>query len=167
MKKMLFALSGHLPCRLIKVEGQPYLERYYVGSLFGFTAFLHRFIAADGDREVHDHPWRIAMSIVLSGSYREEWVRHINLLDQAGWTAKMRHVRWFNWIPGHRFHRIADAEPETWTLFIHGKRTKGWGFLNHHDNVVTYHQPRDLTEAGDWHKTSSSGRDSDRVPMPR
>ena len=29
-----------------------------------------------------------------------------------------------NRIPGQRFHRIADADPETWTLFTHANAPK-------------------------------------------
>lgn len=47
LRTALLKLSARLPCRLIKVNGEPYLERYYVGRLLGVTFYLHR-IAAVG-----------------------------------------------------------------------------------------------------------------------
>jgi len=165
IRELLYKLSGELPCRLIKIDDRDYLERYYIGKLFGFTFYLHRFVAPDGERKVHDHPWRTAFSVVLAGSYVEEWVQWMDLTAEGGWSAKMRRIRWFNWIPGHRFHRVANAEPETWTLFVHGGRVKGWGFLNHEpyagnpkpEKIVLYHQPFDIHATDGWYKTAPKG----------
>ena len=43
--KLLFKLTAGLRCKLIDREGAPYLERYYLGRLFGVTFYLHRFVS--------------------------------------------------------------------------------------------------------------------------
>ena len=68
----LRSISDRLPCRFIDgPKGEPYLERYYLIGLFGWHAYLHRFVDSDPDRGLHDHPWGRAVSLVLSGAYRE------------------------------------------------------------------------------------------------
>ena len=131
--RFLFWLSGFLPCRIISDGDQPYLERYYLATVFGWQFYLHRFVASDPDRGLHDHPWRLAFSLILSGFYYEE--------TRSG----NRKVRWFNCLTGDSFHRVvlpykmrdgdsfkADAwtgEQPCWSLFFHGPVVKRWGFM--------------------------------------
>jgi hypothetical protein len=125
MRRLLFWLSGFLPCRIISDDDEPYLERYYVCTLFGVRVYLHRFVGNDPARGLHDHPWPWAGSVVLSGHYIEHTRQGMN------------RVRWFNWLTGDSFHRVllplpsvADPFPECWTLFFHrAKYVKPWGFL--------------------------------------
>lgn len=122
ISRILFALSGRLPCRIISDNGQPYLERYYLFTLLGTRVYLHRFVGSDPDRGVHDHPWHWAFSIILQGWYYER--------RRSG----TRMVRWFNWLTGDTFHRVilpADhGVHECWTLFAHrAQDSKSWGFL--------------------------------------
>lgn len=125
MRSLLHKLVKQLPARAIKVGGKDYLQRYYLGTVLGVQFYIHRFLDSDPDEEVHDHPWRWAVSLILAGHYSEE------LLD----TEKRRHM-WpgrLNVITGTKFHRvhfINDGQPDVWTLFFHGKRVKGWGFFN-------------------------------------
>jgi len=130
--RFLFWLTGFLPCRIIDGDDGPYLERYHLAGLFGWQFYLHRFVASDPDRGLHDHPWRLAFSLILSGFYFEE--------TRAG----TRVVRWFNWLTGDSFHRVvlpfhtkqitqtaADYTGpivQCWTLFFHGPNVKPWGF---------------------------------------
>ena len=53
--KLLRAISDRLPCRIISDNDQPYLERYYIATLFGVRLYLHRFVGSDPDRGLHDH----------------------------------------------------------------------------------------------------------------
>src|SRR3546814_20047607 len=121
MHALLYRLTDHLPARIISDAGQPYLERYYVGTVFGTRFYLHRFVASDPDRGWHDHPWPWAFSIILSESYLEE--------TRAG----TRHVRWFNFLVGDSFHRVILRQRygrtlPVWTQFAHrAKRVKRWG----------------------------------------
>lgn len=160
---LLFKLTGRLRCRLIKPADQPYLERYYVGTLFGRTYYLHRFVSADAERHMHNHPFD-GLSFVLSGSYQEEVAVDIcPYAGASGCVTKSGRVRWFNRIPSTHFHRISDAEPGTWTLFVVGPRItvdcgmalrlKGWGFLSCEyvgAEQVTVFKPYPPADRLDW-----------------
>lgn len=160
IKKLLFNLGANLPCRLITIEGNPYLERYYIGKIFGITFYLHRFVSADTERNVHDHPWGWAFAIVLAGGYKEERLQYFDL-KRDGWVSKTRNIHRgkINIINAPVFHRIGDAKPETYTLFVHGPRTKGWGFLRlvKDEPIVMYHQPYDVKASKGWDKTAPKG----------
>jgi len=56
-----------------RVNGEPYLERYYVflkdRKRFPFNVFVHKFLKSDPD-DVHDHPWPYA-TLILKGGYWE------------------------------------------------------------------------------------------------
>lgn len=148
-------------------QGQPYLERAFLFSVFGVTAYLHRFVGDDPDYNLHDHPWGWSFSIVLLGRYIERFL--------CGPMVMSRHIRWFNWIPGYRFHRIGlnplYRRQRVWTLFVHGPRVKGWGFMELPDTtsgtmVYEYHY-RFFTaySSGNgpgWHKIAKKGRDIKR-----
>ena len=127
-EKLLHRLSARLPCRFIDGEhGEPYLERYYLLGAFGWHAYLHRFVDSDPDRGLHDHPWRRAVSLVLSGGYEELRPR----APGSGEIVRRRLRPWrLNFLKGEDFHRVVLREGRpAWTLFMHGPRIKGWGFL--------------------------------------
>lgn len=135
-----------------------YLERFYLGSLFGRTFFLHKICASDPDRGLHDHPWD-SFSVLLSGSYDEE-ILQPPIQDQIDQLADgyrkgfhdryglgrlltvYRRVKWFNSIPGTKFHRLVliGSQP-VWTLFVHGHRRKSWGFWRHNRYEVFENPP--------------------------
>lgn len=177
MRKLLYWLSGRLPCRLINDGDRPYLERYYVGRLFGLTFYLHRFVGSDPARGLHDHPWDRAYSLILSGWYFEE--------TRSG----MRKVRWFNRLTGDSFHRVvlpplgiktatgvrqASWKQPCWTLFCHGPYTKRWGFMKPIDTVAGEelllwvphkHQTDEASGKQRWWDTAPHGVD-ERRRMP-
>lgn len=154
IRSFLYWLTGKLPARAIDGDdGEPYLERYYLFGLFGARAYIHRFVASDPDRGLHDHPWGRSLSLVLAGGYRE--VRR-----RGKKAARCRQLNpWrLNFIRGTDFHRIVlDPGQETWTLFIHGKRTKGWGFLRNGIYMPHAQGKEDYPQAG-WWATAPSGR---------
>lgn len=170
LRKLLFNFTAKLPCRVIGINGRPYLERYYVGKFLGLTFYLHRFLNGDGDREVHDHPWRMSISLILIGSYLEERLLYFM---PCGWACRMRQMRpgKFNIITCHTFHRITKPSPETWTLFMHTRRIKGWGFLqiietdDRTGSGLLYHQPYDLAASNDWHRHVKNGAQTERMPL--
>jgi hypothetical protein len=130
IENLLIRIADRLPCRFIDGEGgEPYLERYYLFGALGWHAYLHRFVDSDPDRGLHDHPWGRALSLVLAGGYEE--IRGTG--DGTG-PAATRLVRpWrFNRLKGQDFHRVVlrGGRP-AWTLFMHGPRRKGWGFVQH------------------------------------
>ena len=142
INRLLYRLTANMPARLIKLDGRPYLERYYVGRLFGVTFYLHRFVSIDSERHLHNHPWGWGRALVLCGGYDEEVVTDLApSAGPSGCAVTTRRVRFWNRVNGNHFHRIANAAPGTWTLFFHGRRvelpfesgpgyvSKGWGFL--------------------------------------
>ena len=125
IERLLFRITNHLPCRLIDGEhGEPYLERYYLFGLAGWHLYLHRFVDSDPDRGLHDHPWSRAISLVLSGGYDEQ------RFDASG-AVRCRLIRpgRINRLRGETYHRVVLRGRPAWTLFAHGPRVKGWGFL--------------------------------------
>lgn len=125
VRAFLMWLTARLPGRVYNDNGVPFLERYFVACFFGTTVYLHRFVVSDPDRGLHDHPWGWAFSLVLSGRYVE--------LRRNG---ELRFIEWFNLLSGNTFHRVLlqhdgfSGKPmQCWTLFVHGPKRKGWGFL--------------------------------------
>lgn len=166
-------MTAKLPCRLIQRENQPYLERYFVGQLFGHTFYLHRFVGTDPDEGCHNHPWN-ALAICLAGGYTE--ARMTGLCVVNGWQEEYRNISpgSFNRIRANDFHQIISIKPETWTLFIHGKAQLGWGFLRRvpcayglesHRLRTEFHQPYKLTNGSQWWKAAPKGSESCRVRM--
>lgn len=134
LRTLLHWISRRRPVRYIDgPDGQPYLERYFLFHLpvLDITGYLHRFVDSDPDRGLHDHPWGWACALVLTGGYLE---RRLVSVDRANGLLSIvenyhKPCR-LNIIRGDDFHRvILPGNREAWTLFVHGKRTKGWGFL--------------------------------------
>jgi hypothetical protein len=155
--RLLYRLSARLPCRLIDGEnGEPYLERYYVFGALGWHLYLHRFVDSDPDRGLHDHPWGRAVSLVLSGGYDE--LRPAGADFERPRCRRIRPGR-LNFLRGEDFHRVVlrDRRP-AWTLFAHGPRVKGWGFVQ---GGVYRAMARDGSEFRhrDWWKSAPPGRD--------
>ena len=182
MSRLLYWVSGFLPCRIISDNGTPYLERYYLGTLAGVRFYLHRFVGSDPARGLHDHPWPWARSLVLSGWYFEE--------TRAG----MHKVRWFNRLSGDTFHRVIlpkrvvldggeggsgragsstarriGPSQHCWTLFWHrAKYVKPWGFLRPQDGDTTvmwvpHNYPKDGAGTPDaWWRSVPRGKNESR-----
>ncbi|KAB7627869.1 hypothetical protein [Alkalilimnicola sp. S0819] len=171
IRRLLYRWTARLRCRLITVDGEPYMERYFVGKPFGITVYLHRFVQGDGDRHVHDHPWTWSLGWVLAGGYEEE--RLTGFDPVRGWHQKVRRVRWWrpNFIGRRTFHRITEPHPETWTLFLHGRKVKGWGFLGPAEELlpgkqgVIYHQPLNVAASDGWRETGPLGAEAGRAPL--
>lgn len=182
MARWLFNYSAKLPCRRIdRAPGKRYLERYYLGSCLGFTAYLHRFVDADRDEETHDHPFT-AVAVCLSGWYLEERLRAVSLPDAARMVMRKIRPGSVNIIRGGglgrgNFHRIVAARQDTWTLFIHGPRLSSWGFLRrmaagmlyvHYKDVVSIvPEPFPGAYKPDWPKHAPLGCDADRAPLAK
>ncbi len=171
LRKLLYRYSARLPCRLIYPDGRPYLERYYLGRLFGLTFYLHRFVNGDGDRALHDHPWRWCGALVLAGGYRERRLRWFD--PRHGFHAVERAVGAgrLNLMNARSFHQILAARPDTWTLFAHSGKIKEWGFLEarpaastEDDPALHYHRDRDPTSHHQWWRSAPRGADAGRAP---
>jgi hypothetical protein len=108
-------------------DGRLKLRRFYlIGSGDTMGVMLHCFVADDDETTLHDHPWRWGVSLMLRGGYFEE---RLDSYDERRrrWIAAGR----LNVVRGDRFHRVVLRNGRTaWTLFLHGRRAKPWGFLD-------------------------------------
>lgn len=169
-------LTQFLPKREIRVNDQPYLERYYLAGpiapstaalwppddrpkprlawLLRRTWYLHRFLAPDADRDLHDHPWD-ARGRILAGAYVETCFTsgpRAQRLWRVRWEGDRTHVQ-----PRH-YHRIVqlrrlrpDDPAEVWTLLRCGPYVGGWGYLSdgqHVDHADYHSRPRQGIHAG-------------------
>lgn len=171
INKILYWISGFLPCKIIKgEEGQPYLERYMIarwGKDGQNTIFLHRFLDSDPDRGIHDHPWD-SKSFIITGGYNEKRLVLINKIEKV----ILRNVKplTFNKIGKNDFHQIILKEKTpAWTLFYHGPRVKHWGFQYYsikNDNTIeknSFIPYEDKTNTEEkWEKTALKGKKSQR-----
>lgn len=155
-ERELIELAADLGCRyrLVDFEGDPYLLRIYLHRrpkgrperlrdrvrrrLPG--VYLHCFLRSDADRELHSHPWRWALAILLAGGYHEQ--RRAATTDPAtGLSRVSERLRrafplagCFNVLREDDYHRVellkdpSGAEKRCWTLFIAGPRVRQWGF---------------------------------------
>lgn len=135
---MIEFIKRHFASKLIPINGQPYITRYYIfpRELKLFGLFLQEFHSSDGDRDLHNHPWWFAVSFILRGSYVELRL-NLNL------TSVVRKQYHFNFIPGWCFHRITRIEPGLHTLFFVGPRRKQWGFLRARGKNVVFDPEKD------------------------
>ena len=132
MIKQLFQRWGRYRVIMDRLDGEPYLERYYVflrdRDRFPFNIFLHKFLKSDPD-DVHDHPWPFA-TLILKGGYWE-WRPQFN--SQGKKTGEI--ARWcgpgsFRTASASTYHRIElDPDITCWTLFMPGAKQRDWGFL--------------------------------------
>jgi len=104
-------------------NGAPREGTFWPNKTFG--VYLHRFHRGDDELELHNHPWRWAVSLVLAGGYIEE---------RRGPDDKVR-IRFvrpgqLNLIRSKDFHRVDLIEKDAWTLFVVGPKFTGWGFWN-------------------------------------
>lgn len=135
-------------CRPItRDDGAPYLDRYYlfgsepkyfpevVSTVLGwlpFMVFLHHFRDSDHDVELHNHPWDLSVSLVLTGGYTEE--RRSENLRPEHWNpayeVRTREVRpgRLNVIRATDFHRVLLKGKDAWTIFVTGRKAQSWGF---------------------------------------
>ncbi|WP_296897614.1 hypothetical protein [Thiohalocapsa sp.] len=166
LEHLLRQLSDRLPCRIIDGEyGEPYLERYYLAGAFGWHAYLHRFVDSDPDRGLHDHPWDRAFSLVLTGGYDELRFAQppsdgVSAAVAAEPPIIKRRIRpWrLNRLRGTDYHRVVlrSGRP-AWTLFVHGPRVKGWGFLRGGCYRAMARTAQDFRHR-DWWLTAPTGR---------
>ena len=164
--RLLYRLTGYLRCRVIRGNhGEPYLERYHLFRLpGGGGAYIHRFLASDPDRGLHDHPWKKARGMVLAGGYLEQ------RLEADEVTERMLGPGSINRLSGDDFHRIVLPDNhQAWTFFMHSAKIKDWGFLKFRtpgDKAFTPHEKLNKEGSHDnWWKTEVRGRHSEREPL--
>lgn len=96
-----------------------YLYRWLLLTTRWFNVYLHKFVADDWSRDLHDHPRRF-ISIGLCGSYIE---------DTPNGSRKYS-APWIRTFPPEHIHRLRLIDGKAcWTLVIVAKpSTRDWGF---------------------------------------
>lgn len=117
-------------CRIIEDDdGSPYLLRCYLTPMteqrWWPGVFLHYFYRGDHDREVHNHPWDVSMSLILTGGYIEERFD----AETRGIVERVIKPLMLNVIRGDDFHRVQMRKGGCFSLFIAGRKIQRWGFL--------------------------------------
>jgi hypothetical protein len=129
-------LQRHLQWTDIEENGVLYMRRFYlvhprrglIRSRFPIHVFIHYIARSDYARDLHDHPWDW-MAIRLTGGYMEV-VPGPGYAPECG---RMGVVRVYQYpFTGHLrraedLHRLELKRP-VWTLFLHGRRRREWGF---------------------------------------
>lgn len=109
-------LQKYLEWRDIIKDKRLYMRRFYLFRSSRVSIFLHYLARGDEDQHLHSHPWSF-IAILLSGTYLEE--------DAQGFHRKYPFIPRFR--KAEYQHRLHLAKP-IWTLFIHFKRRRRWGF---------------------------------------
>lgn len=116
--------NGHAWTYTIRgFDASPYLTRTLLPRVAGHRLMLHHLHREDQDPHPHNHPWRHARFLVLSGGYVEE-----RLVDGV-LRVKLVRAGEVNTLTADTFHRIVFVAPGTWTLGLVGERCQDWGFL--------------------------------------
>lgn len=114
--------------RYIGGRQDPYMVRTTAIASRWVDVNHHRLHRPDAERDPHDHPWVIAVSVILSGWYAEE------LYDEQGKLIDTRVLRAgdVNVITHRTLHRIAEVAPggATTSLFLGFGRVRKWGFVD-------------------------------------
>ncbi len=157
LHSFLWWLTETFPNRTrdISRDGKLYLRRFYLtprrlddngdktDNYMGFGIYLHYFYRGDEDRELHNHPWKRAVSFILTAGYTEERRFAFNWRGyrEYGVNTKRIRPRRFNIIGANDFHRISKipGRPHIWTLFFTGPRAQDWGFWHAETGVYTPH----------------------------
>lgn len=146
LERLCVWLERKLPKTTITIQGKPYLTRCYIfgkDRAWG-NVYLHHFHSSDQGDELHNHPWKWGVSLIMAGGYSEEYC------SQTIPGLVMRREKGFgklNFIKADDFHRV-DLHDETkgaWTLFFAGPRTGEWGFWDRH--TQTFKSWRENPEA--------------------
>lgn len=123
----------------------PYLLRIYLTPRGDWWRrrlpglFLHFFYRGDHERDLHNHPWRWALSLILWRGYVES--RVIPFAESGEHAIRERHVSpgSLSLLFGNTFHRVKLCDPRgCWTLFFVAPRETAaaevsiWGFMTDH-----------------------------------
>lgn len=88
----------------------------------GVAVYLHRFHRSDEAIEMHSHPWKWAVSLMLAGGYSEERRRGQFVVRRDVMPGAL------NVITSDTYHRVDLLESDAWSLFMVGPKVSSWGF---------------------------------------
>ena len=107
----------------------------------GLGVYLHKFHRDDESDELHNHPWRFSIALVLAGGYVEE--RRAEIFDpldgHVSYVVEKRVVKpgTINVIRSSDFHRVDLVGEDSWSLFVTWRKASSWGFWDRHTNTYT------------------------------
>lgn len=86
------------------------------GTVPAYSLMLHCFLRNDNDRHFHDHPWSF-LTFLLS-----PYIEHTphGIIRHRRFRLLYRPSGWQHW--------VEVIQPRTWTLLIHFRRHREWGF---------------------------------------
>ena len=121
----------------------PYMLRWVLQTRW-FSIRIHKILASDQERDLHDHPWNFT-SVMLSGFYAEVSPEYPNGRIYSAPCIIRRRADY----P----HRLILCAP-VWTLVFSGPKIRDWGFLTEkgwipwqryeHEIKSENHKPWDL-----------------------
>lgn len=113
-------LVAGLDADKIDVDGEPYMERYFVSGgprQSGPSLRFHLILRSDPGIDLHDHPWDFT-SVILRGRYSE-----VTPTGQRSYGPGDVLVR-----KAEDLHRLVLGEGPVWTLVRTGPVRRRWGF---------------------------------------
>lgn len=134
--------SGRKRLILDKENKEPYLIRYYLlykpgdtedNSTLLFNIFLHKIVKSDDDEYLHDHPWNF-FNIILKGGYYETLFKKSKSNQIKSELTIWRPPGYYSKHDSTHSHKILlKNNTPCWTIFIHFKRIRPWGFWRKYD----------------------------------
>ena len=109
----------------IIIQGELYIDRFWIFRCDLFGLMVHHILRSDQDRELHDHPWDF-WSLIIKGSYDEitlkEWTSdELESCRYTWWSLLRRKAK--------HAHRLELAPfKDTWSLILTFKWRRAWGF---------------------------------------
>lgn len=121
--------DGHI----YSADGSLYMERWSLLETRWLSIRVHRIARPDNDRHFHDHPWPWA-SLVLRGGYIELLPASADPCFNQALGEEYSIPKWRgtgSLVLRHATdrHRISSVLPNTYTLFIIGRKRQSWGFF--------------------------------------
>ena len=116
----------------VRIHNGEYLDRWHLiprNPLFNI--YLHKFIASDPGRDLHDHPWW-NVSFLIKGSYFEKTQRGVYRIFR--WDFVFRKatdchaIELMPTVHGDPWDWRTTPYRPVWTIFITGPKTREWGF---------------------------------------
>lgn len=130
--------------RDIWIKRRLYMRRIPLLTLPFFGIRLHGIRLPDMQRDLHNHPFKWWVAIVLSGGYVELRADGYRVYQSVWGWLRDRTATCVNSMRGPgAYHRIETVRSNTWTLFVHGPRIARWGFLVRgvHVDAAEYRDP--------------------------
>lgn len=100
-------------------DGDLYLRRYTLLSVFGFKLMVHYIRRPDYAEHLHDHPWRF-WTLILKGGYKEKTPDGVH--TRKPWRIYFHGI-------GFQHHITELLDGPAWTLVFRGRRIREWGFI--------------------------------------